>query len=77
MIRVLESIVYQGPVVKSFVSLPSSLMTDKLTVIAKVLSNTLMFLLQICAMQKLLTFFSAKISISYLPYFKIEIFTSR
>ena len=59
----------QGPVVQSIVNLTSLLMTNLLTVVAKVFSNTLIFLLQ-----KLLTFFQQKISV-YLPYFKIEIFT--
>ena len=36
----------QGPVVQSIVSLTSSLMTKVLTVVAKVFSNTLIFLLQ-------------------------------
>ena len=45
-------------------------MTNLLNVVAKVLSYALTFLLQ-----KLLTF-SAKISM-FLPYFKIEILTSR
>ena len=44
-------------------------MTDSLTVVAEVFSNTLKFLLQKC--EKLLTFFQQKISM-YLPYFKIE-----
>ena len=35
-----------GPVVQSIVSLTSSLMTNLLTVVAKVFSNTLIFLLQ-------------------------------
>ena len=53
-------------------------MTNSLTVVAKVFSNTLIFLLQKCeyfAMQKLLTFLQQKISM-YLPYFQIEILTS-
>ena len=45
----------QGPVVQSMVSLMNVLMTNSLTAVAKVFSNTLIFLLQ-----KLLTFFSAK-----------------
>ena len=36
----------QGPVVQSIVSLVSLLMTNSLTVVAKVFSNTLIFLLQ-------------------------------
>ena len=49
-------------------------MTNSLTVVAKVFSNTLTFLQQKCG---LLTFFQQKISM-YLPYmyFKIEIITS-
>ena len=51
-------------------------MTNSLIVIAKVFSNTLVFLLQKCectakATQK----FSTKISM-YMPYFKTEILTS-
>ena len=38
----------QGPVVKSIVNLTSLLMTNLLTVVAKVFSNTLIFLLQKC-----------------------------
>ena len=48
-----------GPVVQSIVSLMRLLMTNLLTVVANVFSNTLIFLLQ-------------KIS-ECLPYFKIEI----
>ena len=59
--------VFQGPVVQSIVSLTSLLMTNLLTVVAKVFSNTLIFLLQNC--EQLL---QCKISV-YLPYFKIEI----
>ena len=47
---------YQGPVVQSMVSLTSSLMTNSLTVVAKVISNVFIYLLQ----KKF--FFSAKIS---------------
>ena len=51
-------------------------MTNLLTVVAKVISNTLiLLLLKILVMQKLLTFFHQKISM-YLPYFKIEILTA-
>ena len=39
---------YQGPVVQSIVSLTDLLLTNLLTVVAKVFSNTLMFLLQKC-----------------------------
>ena len=66
----LDKMGYQGPVVQSIVSLRSLLMTNLLTVVAKVFSNTLIFLLQ--KMQKLLKFFQQKKSM-YLPYFKIEI----
>ena len=65
---------YLCPVVQSIVSLSSSLMTNSLTVVSKVFSNTLIFLLQ-NVMQKLLTFFQQRISM-YLPYFKTEILTS-
>ena len=37
-----------GPVVQSIVSLTSSLMTNSLTVVAKVFSNALVLLLQKC-----------------------------
>ena len=47
-------------------------MTNTLTVAAQEFSNTLIFLLQKRALQKLLTFFQRKISM-YLPYFKVEI----
>ena len=46
-----------SPFVQSIVSLTSSLMTNSLTVVAKVFSNTLIFLLQ-NVMQNLLTYFS-------------------
>ena len=39
---------YQGPVVQSIVSVTSSLMADSLTVVAKVFSNKLIFLLHKC-----------------------------
>ena len=39
----------QGPVVQSIISFTNSLMTNSLTVVAKVFSNTLIFLLQKCA----------------------------
>ena len=38
--------IYLGPVFQSFVSLTSSLMTNLLTAVAMVFSNTLIFLLQ-------------------------------
>ena len=38
----------QGPVVQSIVSLMSLLMKNLLTVVAKIFSNTLIFLLQKC-----------------------------
>ena len=46
--RSLRLVNIPGPVVQSFVSLTSSLMTNSLTVVAKVFSNTLIFLLQKC-----------------------------
>ena len=61
------------PVVQSLVSLTNSLMTNFLTVVAKVFSNTLIFLLQ--KFEKLPTFIQQKISM-YLTYFKIEMLTS-
>ena len=39
---------FQGPVVQSSVCLTSLLMTNVVTVVAKVFSNTLIFLLQKC-----------------------------
>ena len=65
-----------GPVFQSIVNLTSSLMTNSLTVVAKVISNTLIFLLQKCCSH----FFSKKKKKKksmYLPYFRIEIVTSR
>ena len=47
-------------------------MTNLLTVVAKVFSNTLLFLLQKCECKSYSHFFQQKISM-YLPYFKIEI----
>ena len=41
-----EHVIQQGTVVQSIVSLTSSLMTNLLTVVAEVFSNTLIFLLQ-------------------------------
>ena len=38
----------QGPVVQRIIRLTSSLMTNSLTVVAKVIPNTLIFLLQKC-----------------------------
>ena len=46
-------------------------MTNIFTDVAKVFSDTLIFLLQNVSVQKLLTFFQQKISM-YLPYFKIK-----
>ena len=51
-----------SPVVESIVSFTSLLMTNSLTVVAKVFSNTLIFFQQKTSM--------------YLAYFKIEILTS-
>ena len=51
-----------GSAVQSIVSLTSSLMTNKLTIVAKVFLSTLIFLLQIISM--------------HLPYFKIDILIS-
>ena len=66
---------YQGTVVQSIISLMSLLMTNLLTVVAKVFSNTL-YIDIFAAMQKLPTFIQQTVSV-YLPYFKIEILTSR
>ena len=38
----------QGPILQSIVSVTSSLMTNSLTVVAEIFSNTLIFLLQKC-----------------------------
>ena len=54
----------QGPVVQSIVSLKGSLVVKMLTVLVSTISNSQVFLLKKCEllqMQKLLTFFSAKI----------------
>ena len=70
--------IYLGPVVQSFVSLMSLLMTNLLTVVAEVFSNTLIFFLlknvsSFCNAKA--THISAKISL-YLPCIKKEILTS-
>ena len=66
----------QSPVVQSIISLTSLLMTNLLTVVAKVFSDTLIFLLQKCEYllqcKSYSHFYNKKIS-TYLPYFKIEI----
>ena len=59
----------------SMVSLTSLLMTNTLTVVAKVFSNTLIFLLQKCESKSFSHFFQQKISI-YFSYFKIKILMS-
>ena len=66
-----------GPVVQSIVSQTSLLMTNSLTFVAKVFSNTLIFFAEKMrvAFAFLLAFFQQKI-LMYLPYFKIEILTS-
>ena len=43
-----QNFIFQGPVVQSIISLMNLLMTNSLTVVAKVVSNTLIFLLQKC-----------------------------
>ena len=60
----------QGPVVQSVVSLTSSLVVKMLTVLLSTISNSQLFLLKM-QMQKLLTFFSAKI-LAYIPYLKVK-----
>ena len=70
---------YLGPVVQSIVSLMSSLMTNLLTVVADLFSNALIFLPQNVSSfcnANTTDILIAKISM-YLPYFKIEILTSR
>ena len=49
-----------GPVVQSVVSLTSSLVVKMLTVLVSTISNSHVFLLKKCEMQKLLTFFFRK-----------------
>ena len=64
-----------GPVVQSIVSLTCSVMTNWLTVVAKVFTNVLMFCCKnVNSFCKATHTFSAKI-LMYLPYFKIEILT--
>ena len=65
----------QGPVVQSIVSLTNSLIASSLAVIAKVFLNILIFCCKNVGI-KATHIFAAKISI-YLPYFKIDILTSR
>ena len=59
--------VYLGPVVQSAVSLTSSLLVKKLTVLISTISNSQVFLLKKCEwllqMQKLLAFLSKNISV--------------
>ena len=67
----LEHSELQGPVVQSIVSLTTSLVIKTVTVLVNTISNSQVFLLkkweQLLQMQKLLTFFSAKI-IASMPY---------
>ena len=61
-------------------SLTSSLVVKMLTVLVSTISNLQVFLLKKCEwllqMQKLLTFFSAKI-LAYMPYLTIKVLTIR
>ena len=70
---------YQGQVVRIIDSLTSSLMTNSFTVVAKVFSNTLIFccknMSSFCNAKAIHIF--PKKKLVYLPYFKIEILTSR
>ena len=50
----------QGPVVQSIVSLTSSLVVKMLTGLVSTISNSQVFLLKKCYLQKLLTFFFSK-----------------
>ena len=59
----------QDPVVQSIISLMSSLVVKMLIVLVSTISNSQVFLLQ---MQKLLTFFSAKI-LAYMPNLMIKV----
>ena len=65
-----------GPFVQSIVSLTSSLLVKMLTVLVSTISNSKVFLVKKCElllqMQKLLTFFSAKI-LAYMPYLMIKV----
>ena len=67
-------------VVQSMVSLTSSLVVKTLTVLVSTISYSQVHLLNKCEkllqMQKLLTFFSAKI-LAYMPYSMIKVLTIR
>ena len=70
---VLKGLINLGLSVQSIVSLTSSLVVKMLTVLVSKISNSQVFLLKKCQqMQKLLTFFSAKIS-TYMPYLMIKV----
>ena len=70
----------QVPVVQSIVSFESSLVVKMLTVLVSTISISQAFLLNKCEyllhLQKLLTFFSAKI-LAYMPYLMIKVLTIR
>ena len=72
---------YLDPVVQSFVSLTCNVsLTNSLTALAEVFSNTLIFLLQKCGQvlqSKIYSHLFLKKLSMYLPYFKIEILMSR
>ena len=69
-LRTMKKNIYQGPVLQTASSL-SLLVIKMLTVLVRAISNSQVFLLKKCKkllqMQKLLTFFSAKI-LAYMPY---------
>ena len=67
-----------GPVVQSIASIMSSLMTNTLSIVAKVFSNTFIFCCKkVCGYCKSYTHCFSKKLLMYLPYFKVEILTSR
>ena len=51
-------------------------MVKMLTVVVSTISNSHLFLLKKCDLQKLIIFFSAKISV-YMPYLMIKVLTIR
>ena len=69
-----------GPVVQNIVSVTSLLVVKMLTILESTRFNSQVFLLKkrelLLQMQKLLTFFSAKI-LGYMPYLMIKVLTIR
>ena len=64
----------QGPVIKSVVSLTSSLVVKNITVLINAISNSQVLFAE--KMQKLLTFFQQNIY-AYMPYLMIKVLTLR